>query len=395
MKKIIILGITASALIIITFFLIDYLNKDTLLIKASPAPFNISIAGKNYANKDSLKLKLKKGSYAILITKDGYANYETNAEMIPGKITEISATLRPLVLTKEVDIKNLGGEVIFPTLSKDKAYLQYLTYRGTQFVRNSFEGDKLELLTSQHFKNIEEAIWSPNKDKIIIRMLAEENIKTQIYDFNLQTLSSLDNNIKSLSWSPDGQKIAYVLNSNNSFSLYISAPDGSNPEKIIDLLNEVQIKWQVENKLFAFSDRSLLSIDVKSKKQETIEEGEIIGLETSPKKIAYVKVVDNSPELFVAAVDGKNKEPLKIASLKDKFVWFSDDSLLVASPYSISSDFRENAPTSDQFWLINTVDKSKSGLTSRGEDIDVSWILINNKQVSFVSKGRLYTFNSE
>jgi|SRR3989344_2638619 len=110
---------------------------------------------------------------------------------------------------------------------------------------------------SNSFGFISQVIWSPDYNYAIIQM---NNLKYELgkeksdflindapdgastfwlYDKNKDKIMYLDWKIQSVSWSPQGDRIAYIYQKDKKhYALYTSNPDGLEAKKIIDLKGE-------------------------------------------------------------------------------------------------------------------------------------------------------------
>lgn len=126
---------------------------------------------------------------------------------------------------------------------------------------------------------VSESIWAPMENKAIIRMgnlkyelyrgyggaflvqEAPDGVDTYwLYDWSKQTSPQfIDWKIQAVSWSPSGEKIAYIYQEKpRQYGLFIAHPDGSHAEKIANITGEgSQYKFRGDQNIIQLWDGSL------------------------------------------------------------------------------------------------------------------------------------------
>ncbi|MEX2090963.1 MAG: hypothetical protein WD989_02450 [Candidatus Paceibacterota bacterium] len=134
--------------------------------------------------------------------------------------------------------------VLSVTLSKEKDSLMYYNQRdGRAFQVNPLDRQE-KIISTAPLSNLIETIWSPNK-KEVVSVFQTQNGKQFKY-FNYQTRKTADFGtlVKSAVFSPDGSRLAYFKSQGLNSAIYISAPDGDAPKKILDTrLVGLEIYW--------------------------------------------------------------------------------------------------------------------------------------------------------
>lgn len=112
-------------------------------------------------------------------------------------------------------------------------------------VRGKHNG-KIVFTSDRHYKGL--GIWSMNPDGSSPTRLTDDKGRTE----NLPSFSPVYE--RSLVWSPDGTKIAFISNRNYQFSLYVMNADGSNVQLVTDKVIEIlEPAWSPNGEKIAFS----------------------------------------------------------------------------------------------------------------------------------------------
>jgi len=128
-------------------------------------------------------------------------------------------TAGPIVSPSTVETELAQKPVLKPLISKDilafwqssTSSIQYLTTEGLfefNYLESPIKEEKREL--GVNFSNILN-IEPSTKDKILIQYIAEGATKPaySVLDINTREVKNLDLNIKTATWSPDGEKLLY------------------------------------------------------------------------------------------------------------------------------------------------------------------------------------------
>ncbi|MCX6789892.1 MAG: DPP IV N-terminal domain-containing protein [Candidatus Gribaldobacteria bacterium] len=187
---------------------------------------------------------------------------------------------------------------------------------------------------SNSFGFVSQVIWSPDYNYAIIEM---SNLKYELgveqsvflvkdapdgvstfwfYDLSNNKTIYLDWKMQAVSWSPQGDKIAYIYQEDKKhYTLYTSNPDGSQAKKIIDLRGEgteyfkdIAVANQEDNYLYYWDG----------------------GLAWSPLGNDIIYWGKGSPGLILVGLDG-NEKILKQAELVDGAQWSPDGNLILYS----------------------------------------------------------------
>ncbi|MGH7141286.1 MAG: hypothetical protein ACREGH_01465 [Minisyncoccia bacterium] len=125
---------------------------------------------------------------------------------------------------------------------------------------------------------VAQALWSDSGSGAILQYLEGPTVKTVHLGFSEGTSSQpqttvqfLPDDIESIAVSPDGTRVAYLLQMTAGVSGYIAASDGSTAKKLFSLpLSGVALSWPSQNEILAYSKASagvpgiVFSINAKS-----------------------------------------------------------------------------------------------------------------------------------
>ncbi|MEK7525632.1 MAG: hypothetical protein AAB561_01295 [Patescibacteria group bacterium] len=162
------------------------------------------------------------------------------------------------------------------TIASDRSRIDYYE-RGTGIAFEvGLNGSLEKALSSTRLPNFLSTIWSPNKKEVISEFAAPGNLKSySYYNYTTKKSSKLPSGIKSLAFSPSGDKVAYFKKeSDGLFGLFVSAPDGSIPQRIVSTrIEDAKLFWPSKDAISLIStDESqrsslfLVSMDGKFKK---------------------------------------------------------------------------------------------------------------------------------
>ncbi|MBI5421192.1 MAG: hypothetical protein HZA35_02660 [Parcubacteria group bacterium] len=160
--------------------------------------------------------------------------------------------------------------IAFPVLSQDDQSIRYLKITGNTIEDNTFwelktDGTKRQL-TFDHIDEIQNIIWSPNREKALILVKNNPEIANNepafhtikfpelayvmyLYDLKTNVSKVLSDKIKFATWSPDGSKIAYAYDDR---VLTIANPDGSDYKSLWDITKDPTLS-KTKNFFFALS----------------------------------------------------------------------------------------------------------------------------------------------
>ena len=177
------------------------------------------------------------------------------------------------------------------TIASDRNRVDYYESTSGVAYEVGLDGSSERALSSSRLPNFLSTIWSPNKKEVISEFAATGNSRFySYYNYTTKKSSRLAPGIKSVTFSPAGDRIAYFKEETDGlFGLFVSAPDGSTTQRIMTTrITDAEVFWPTKNSI------SLRSLDE-----------------------------DGRSNLFLVSVDGKM---IKILSDKSalKVLWRAD-----------------------------------------------------------------------
>lgn len=277
-------------------------------------------------------------------------------------------------------------EMIYPAIDKDNKNLFYFNIsenKDLAFYSVDLK-TKVEQQLSDPMSVPENIIWSPNRNKAILKVvnnkyifektnsvfkdnsLLDKQKTTWLVDFKTKSLSRLNLNIQNIDWF-DNERIIYNLydSANNLNAIFLANADGSNEEKIqeIEYFEDVTLGPLSADEIYyfpnsyEFSGNNIYKINIKTKKPAEIISDQSAGsLLTTPsgKKIIYQTIYpkENKFILGIMNKDGSDKKQVNLETNINKIVLSEQEHYVVLST-------QEENQTTDSFYKINLENLTK------------------------------------
>ncbi len=147
--------------------------------------------------------------------------------------------------TSSKDLVSLSKRrVLSPTISKEKNSVIYYDARDGRVFEASPKDLNEKLVSDKPLPNLVSTLWSPNKKEVVSVFDTNNGKDFRYYNYQTNKVTDLGRTVRSLAFSPDGSHIAYLRSLGLDGAIYVSAPDGSSPRKIIETrLSDIELSW--------------------------------------------------------------------------------------------------------------------------------------------------------
>jgi hypothetical protein len=236
--------------------------------------------------------------------------------------------------------------VVSPTLNKDQTRVLYYKKDGGDLYSSDFSGKTQEKISNLTIIGLLEAIWNPTGERAAVRYL-DGNVVKSFLQIGTSSVAVLPQDITSVSWSPDGKSLAYLLPREGGADLVIADASGRSPRTAFRTpLVDADISWiasdlivfgtapsgLAEGYLFAFSRRD------NSFSRMVGPAFGLTGLWSPDGTAALLSSADRGgKKLILSSYDrAKNAAgPIPIATLAEKCAWAGIDNAFCAVPREI------------------------------------------------------------
>lgn len=179
----------------------------------------------------------------------GVTNKNLNVAIVNKVVGPDSVARGGKTLAKNV----VSDNSLASTLANDgKSVIYYDPITG-KFYRISPDGKTKTQLSDREFPSVENIVWAPGKDKAIISF--PDNTKI-FFDFNKNEQITLPDEWEDISFSPQGNQVAYKHMADNVDDRWIAManPDGTQVqaiEPVGDKQDDVQVAWSPSDQVVA------------------------------------------------------------------------------------------------------------------------------------------------
>ena len=336
----------------------------------------------------------------------------------PAPEEEITIPITPQTEGEFTIFKLSDVAVISPIISDNKV-LYYSKLNGN-VLKTDFEGKSIQPLTNIAIPNLITTVWSFDKSQTINIYQENDVVKKVLFDFASQKATQLDSKIKSISFAPNQNKIAYqfIDDSLGKNTITIADSNGLNWKDIFNIrMENIRLYWTKDNLLTLTSAPS------------GIVKGSALTIDTTPKIISLKKLISDIYGLTIKySPDGKNliysqtdqyghnptlhlikeggvAEKTNLNTLSDKCAFSKNNNIYCAIPKIINGslilpdDFYKNiANFSDIFFKIDMANNKSSIIFDPADfkyDFNASDLNIspNEDYIIFINKkdGLLYS----
>lgn len=145
------------------------------------------------------------------------------------------------------------NSILEPTFAGNGLDLLYYDANDDRFYRRSADGRTRTILTDETFPEVESVTWAQSGEKAVITFPDDSNI---YYDFETKTKATLPRELKDVSFSPQGDKLAskFVGPTADDSWLTVSNPDGTGAqalERLGENADFVDVNWSPNQQVVA------------------------------------------------------------------------------------------------------------------------------------------------
>lgn len=237
------------------------------------------------------------------------------------------------------DLVTLSKEaVISPALSQEKDSVVYYGQTDGRVFQVNPRDLKQVLISGNLLPDLMRTIWSPDKKEVVSVFYAPEGERFKYYNYQTRKAVDLGAQVRSAAFSPDGSRLAYFKSQGTDGSIYISAPDGDSPKKVLDTrISDLELFWPSRDNL-AFKTKTagierLFVVSMTGNLTKVAEGAGQMELLWSPDgdKLLYSLKNNNETVLSVKDLTTQENRSLQISVNASRCAWGIDASYLICS----------------------------------------------------------------
>ena len=278
-KSILIIAIAVVVVAIaggLVYYSMSLNKKLPVVISINQDSSTLIIDGQTYQNiKSPYTFSLSPGSHSITAEKDGFAPLQKTISVSP---TQKSNAVSFELSAYQAIQKILDKELFFAVYDKDLDALSYFDKSTTGFNLKEYDlATQKENSLLENIADISKVAWSPTFRQLAIKVTNSENLKggqipfldkygvgTKVNwivsldrrDLINMTMKDLNPAIKNVTFSPAGDKIAYLFQNDTDKELGLANTDGSGFESLLQFKTitfEPDVVWSPDgNKIAIF-----------------------------------------------------------------------------------------------------------------------------------------------
>ena len=278
-------------------------------------------------------------------------------------------------ITEGAAVLNLVPEAVSgATIIKDK--VRYIERASGHVYDLSFNGQNKERISNTTIPGIFEVVWSPKGERAVIKYASGGNLNIMSVRFAASSTQGifLSPEIKDITFSPRGDRIAYVLPFENETSVVIATPENKNQRPVAkNPFSNWRISWPEEGNIYlanapsAFHDGFLYKIGLASGSFEKLLGPRLgLGFKTDGKNMVFSESDRNNQTILSSFLNPNSKavSPLTLKIIPEKCVWSKKErnalfcALPVPFPATIHPDdwYKGKISFTDALVKINAAD---------------------------------------
>ncbi|MGB8815881.1 MAG: hypothetical protein WCC74_01385 [Minisyncoccia bacterium] len=320
---------------------------------------------------------------------------------------------------KQIFQEPVAGATIFGVYPNEKVRLVERSNGNIHEI--SFGSSQITRITNTTIPKIYEALFDKTGTNVLLRYIKDKTEKIATYSAKITLYASTSNefagiisgsflpeNIKTIAINKNSSKIFYLLETDSGSAGFTGNIDGTSKKQVFTSeLKNWSASWVGDNTVSLLTKPSyymqgfLFDLNTSDGSLEQVT-GDIYGLTTlvgnNGNSVLFSKNVRGRPTLGYMDIEKDIDSSLSLSTFADKCVWSKMSSNIVycAVPKSMPSGlfpdawYNGSASFSDDFWEINTADKTTTLLyqTKDNESVDVSDPVISAKDnyIIFINK---------
>src|SRR4030042_4133077 len=266
-------------------------------------------------------------------------------------------------------------KVLAPAIDESGKKIKYYDKATGNMYAVNFNGTNASALSTAKLAGILKILWSPDKNKVIGFFKEGEQLKKYLHDYQTGKSISLTEQIEQAVWSPDNNKIAVQTydQGKNTSTISVANANGEALKPIFQTrIKDLILEWpaidkiSIRTKPSGLSEGLIFIANPDNGDFRSILKGSY-GLIARWSPLSNLLLYSSTNfegkniRLSTISHDGQNQRDLGIATLADKCVFSQDNrTLFCAVPQKLSENavwpddyYKGLTVTSDTFWKIN------------------------------------------
>lgn len=234
--------------------------------------------------------------------------------------------------------------VISPVLSKEKDGIVYYEKNTGKVFEVILKDLREKLVSETPLTNLIKTIWSPSLKEVVSLFYYPSGGHYKYFNYKTKASIDLGTDIKSLSFSPDGNQIAYFGTEDDSRGIFISQPDGSSSKKILpSRLENAEVYWPSNEflsfKTYTANGSELYSLSKNGEVKKILESGDGLEIKWSKddSRVLFSKKTESGVSLFFKNIPSGLETSLNVSTRASKCDWGIDGESVVCGVPKLSS----------------------------------------------------------
>ena len=282
--------------------------------------------------------------------------------------------------------------VLSPTISKEKDSIIFYEKSTGKVFEITLSDLKEKVISETLLANLTATMWSPNKKEVISTFYHPNGAQYKYFNYKTRKSVDLGNDIKSLSFSPNGNQIIYFGTKDDSAGIFISTPDGNSFKKLISSrLEEIEVYWPLEETMFFKTETEnsseLYSLSKTGEVKKIISSDKALDIKFSKdgSRILFSKKDSSGFDLFYKEITSETEINLQVATSASKCDWETGNQSIVCG-------IPKSSNLGDEIYEIKT-DGTKNLLSSPEFRINTAELFISNTDIVILNSinNKLYS----